>query len=251
MRLLERISDGELRLTPDLTKDVPSYAILSHTWGADSTEVTFHDMISGTERDKLGFKKIQFCIDQAQRDGLQFCWVDTCCINKDSSSELQEAINSMFRWYRGATRCYVYLSDVPGHLVSRHEWEPFFRASRWFTRGWTLQELLAPRSVEFFAQGQRLGDRESLLHAVHEVTGIDTAALQGRDLSQFDIKEKFQWAMTRETSREEDWAYCLLGIFGVFIPLIYGEGREHAVSRLFEVIAKREEPGMYSSILEI
>jgi len=244
MRLLERSPDGELRLTPNLTKDIPPYAILSHTWGADDTEVTFQDMTSGTGREKLGFEKMQFCADQAQRDGLQFCWVDTCCINKDSSSELQEAINSMFRWYQRATRCYVYFSDVPTHLVSRHEWEPYFRGSRWFTRGWTLQELLAPRSVEFFAQGRRLGDRDSLLYEIHEVTGIAIAALQGRDLAQFDMEDKFQWAMSRETSREEDWAYCLLGIFGVFIPLIYGEGKEHAVSRLFEVISKREETGM-------
>ncbi|KAK3339787.1 heterokaryon incompatibility protein-domain-containing protein [Lasiosphaeria hispida] len=238
MRLIERIRDGKLRLTGDLTKDFPQYAILSHTWGADTEEVTFDDMVNGTGQDKPGYQKIKFCAEQAERDGLQYSWVDTCCIDKRSSTELAEAINSMFRWYQQATRCYVYLSDLPASRVPKHVWEPVFRKSRWFTRGWTLQELLAPLSVEFFAQGRRLGDKHSLVREIHEITGVAIPALQGCNLSRFSIEERFEWAAARQTSKEEDWAYCLLGIFGVFIPPIYGEGKAHAAHRLREEITK-------------
>src|SRR3979411_462714 len=113
MRLLERNSAGQLSLTEDVIgDDIPKYAILSHTWGADTEEVTFEDIRHGTGEDKLGYEKIRFCGEQARQDGLQYFWVDTCCINKANYAELQYAINSMFRWYRNATQCYVYLSDV-------------------------------------------------------------------------------------------------------------------------------------------
>ncbi len=234
MRLLERTcnANGDLRLTRDLIGDkIPPYAILSHTWWSDADEVTFQDL-SGDGRAaqaKAGYEKLRFCAEQASRDGLRFCWVDTCCIDKSNKAELDEAINSMFKWYRDAARCYVYLSDVsvPGDLA----------ASRWFTKGWTLQELLAPRSVEFFTRGgTRLGDKRSLERQIHKITGIPVPALQGVPLSQFDIQERFAWAETRQTMREEDGAYCLLGVFGVFIPLIYGEGRENAGRRLRKAI---------------
>jgi hypothetical protein len=170
---------------------------------------------------------------------LQYFWVDTCCINKSNNTELSEAINSMFRWYRNADKCYVYLSDVSSPPFDANDkfsslpCESAFRASRWFTRGWTLQELLAPRSVEFFSQeGNRLGDKRSLERQIHEITGIAVLALQGSPLSQFSVDERFKWAQNRETTRKEDWAYCLLGIFDIFMPLIYGEGRENAVIRL-------------------
>ena len=170
MRLLERNSAGQLSLTKDLIgDDIPQYAILSHTWGAE--EVTFGDLIDGTGKSKAGYDKIRFCAQQAANDGLQYFWVDTCCIDKSSSAELQEAINSMFRWYQNAAKCYVYLSDVSirkrkaSDWSSDYTWESAFRSSRWFTRGWTLQELLAPGpdSVEFFSQeGDRLGDKRTL-----------------------------------------------------------------------------------------
>ena len=113
MRLLQRNSAGKLCLTEDFVGDnIPRYAILSHTWGADAEEVTFQDLVNGTGRDKSGYKKIYFCETQAKRDGLQYFWLDTCCIDKTSSAELEEVINSMFRWYRNASKCYVYLSDV-------------------------------------------------------------------------------------------------------------------------------------------
>jgi hypothetical protein len=121
---------------------------------------------------------------------------------------------------------------------SEPAWRPAFRASRWFTRGWTLQELLAPVSVEFFTKGgQRLGDKGTLEQEIHEITGIAVPALRRRALSEFDVEERFRWAQTRQTTREEDWAYSLLGIFGVFMPLLYGEGKANAVRRLRKEIS--------------
>src|SRR5882757_5246938 len=230
MRLLERNSAGELSLTKDFVGDnIPEYAILSHTWGADTEEVAFQDLINNTGKSKTGYSKIWFCGEQARRDGLQYFWVDTCCIDKSNSTELAEAINSMFRWYRNAAKCYVYLSDVST------TWESAFRASRWFKRGWTLQELLAPTSVEFFSrEGKQLGDKRTLEQQVHEITGIAISALQGSLLSEFSVTERMSWAESRQTTREEDGAYSLLGIFDVYMPLIYGEGRENALKRLLE-----------------
>jgi hypothetical protein len=150
MRLLQRSETGEISFTKDLIGDdpIPPYAILSHTWGLDAEEVTFEDMMNGTGEDKAGYKKFRFCAEQARQDGLQHFWIDTCCINKKNYAELSHAISSMFRWYRNATRCYVYLSDVPPKerrrdRSSQDTWDSDFRESRWFTRGWTLQELLA------------------------------------------------------------------------------------------------------------
>ncbi|RYP66411.1 hypothetical protein DL771_007820 [Monosporascus sp. 5C6A] len=231
------------KLTEDLVHDIPSYAILSHTWGPDTEEVTFRDLVDGTGKDKIGYEKIKFCAEKAKRDSIQYFWVDTCCIDKSNNTELSTAINSMFRWYQNAARCYVYLSGISatGYEDSQQSelaWESAFRAHRWFTRGWTLQELLAPASVEFFTQdGRRLGDKKCLEQQIHEITGIAVPALRGSDLSQFDVEERFKWAETRQTTHEEDWAYCLLGIFGVFMPLIYGEGKSNAVRRLKREIA--------------
>lgn len=188
MRLLVRSETGEFSLTENLVEDrIHPYAILSHTW-IDGQEATYKDLMDGTGKGKSGFKKIRFCGQQAELDGLQYFWVDTCCINKSSSAELQEAINSMFHWYRSAAKCYVYLSDVSSppfdDKFSQLPFESAFRASRWFTRGWTLQELLAPRSVEFFSrEGNRLGDKWSLERQIHEITRIAVPALRGATVS--------------------------------------------------------------------
>jgi len=239
MRLLRLEDDGEFSLVEFAGKNVPPYAVLSHTWGADDKEVAFKDLENGAGKSKTGYSKVHFCGKQAAKDGLQFFWVDTCCIDKSSSAELSEAINSMFRWYHYAAKCYVYLSDVSvsgsggSGLSSQRTWKPAFRHSRWFTRGWTLQELLAPTSVEFFsAEGERLGNKVSLVQEIHDTTGISIQALQGSPLSQFSVNERMSWAERRETKREEDAAYCLLGIFDIHMPLIYGEGREKALIRL-------------------
>ena len=243
MRLLKWGSRGELSLTKDYVDDAPPYAILSHTWGRDEDEVTFQDLKNGSGRSKAGYTKLQFCARQAREDGLEYCWVDTCCINKDSHAELSEAIASMFRWYRDAQHCYVYLSDVSFGNISnsqpRQTWEPAFRNSRWFTRGWTLQELIAPKSVRFYSEEEELlGDKKILEQQIQEITGVPVTALSGRPLTQFSIEERLGWAAKRKTKRKEDQAYCLLGLFNIFIPLIYGEG-DHAFIRLKEEINKR------------
>ncbi|KAM0151017.1 hypothetical protein ACHAQE_008675 [Botrytis cinerea] len=243
MHLLECNSEGRFDLVKNLAgSDIPEYAILSHTWGADADELTFQDLMNDTGQNKSGYRKLQFCGEQAKRDGLQYFWVDTCCIDKSSSAELQEAINSMFRWYQNATKCYVYLSDVSTNRTDQvsSSWQLIFKASRWFTRGWTLQELIAPRSVEFFcSNGMLLGDKRSLEHLIHEITGIEISALHGQNLSDFSIDERMSWAKNRETKREEDKAYCLLGIFDVHMPLIYGERSKNSFRRLGEEIEKR------------
>jgi hypothetical protein len=251
MRLLELKDNSEFSLTEDIVNNTQPYAILSHTWGDNHDEVNFKDLTEGSTKakarykKKLGYKKILFCAEQAARDGLRYSWVDTCCIDKSNSAQLQEAINSMFRWYQSAAKCYAYLSDVSAtkrkasDQFSEYTWESTFRSSKWFTRGWTLQELLAPGSVEFFSrEGKRLGDKRTLEQQIHEITGIALLALRGSPLSQFDINERLSWAENRQTTREEDEAYSLLGIFDIQFPLLYGEGRDKALKRLREEINK-------------
>ena len=239
MRLLQRRGDGSYQLTKNfLDDDVPSYAILSHTWGAEDDEVTFEEISQSSGRDKVGYDKLDFCGTQAALDDLQYFWVDSCCIKKSSDAELSEALNSMFRWYRRAAKCYVYLSDVSTRNGEEKE-DSLLRTSRWFTRGFTLQELLAPRKVEFYSKEWKLlGDKISLRKLINEITGIPLAALTGTPLSSFSVEERMKWTKGRKTTRKEDGAYCLLGIFGVFISPIYGEG-DNAFVRLEEAISKK------------
>ena len=250
MRLLRRSDAGEISLTEDLTDEdrIPPYAILSHTWLADTEEPTFEDLANGTGKNKPGYMKIQFCGEQARRDGLQNFWVDTCCINRANYAELSQAINSMFRWYRNSTRCYIYLSDVPSppfgtaDNFKSQSWDSDFWKSKWFTRGWTLQELLAPRSAEFFSrEHKRLGDKCSLKQQIREITGIPESFFQGAVLSQFRVYGLNCWMERRQTKFEEDKVYSLLGILDVKIPLFYGEGAANASKRLQEAIDKREK----------
>jgi hypothetical protein len=185
MRLLQYNSDGNFSLTEFFDNAIPQYAILSHRWGTE--EATFEDLQKGIGRKKAGYEKIRFCGEQARGDGLKYFWVDTCCIDKSSSTELAEALNSMFRWYRDAARCYVYLLDVSavkqkaGDTSTECTWESAFRDTEWFTRGWTLQELLAPRAVEFFSQqGKRLGDKETLGRQILSTRGSPSVTVQYR-----------------------------------------------------------------------
>jgi hypothetical protein len=238
MRLLHRNNDGKCVLTEFMGDEIPRYAILSHTWGADNDEVTFTDFQKDIDTTKAGYRKLQFCGDQAAKHNIRYFWIDTCCIDKSSSAELSEAINSMFAWYHDAARCYVYLPDVSVNSPTsgppaKQEWYPTFQQSRWFTRGWTLQELIAPTSVEFFSvEGQRLGNRNTLLQELHEITGICRYVLQGESLADIRVDERMSWVQNRQTKREEDMAYSMLGIFDVHMPLIYGEGKKKAFARL-------------------
>ncbi|KAK4043001.1 hypothetical protein C8A01DRAFT_44068 [Parachaetomium inaequale] len=226
MRLL---NVGTFKLEEFFGLDPPPYAVLSHTWGSDSEEVSYRDVLGG-RLDSASTRppKVTGCCKQAQVDGYKYVWIDTCCIDKTNSVELQEAINSMFRWYRDAAICYAYLSDVPSG-DSLHDAESAFSSSRWFQRGWTLQELLAPLNLRFYDAGWScLGTKGDLCDLVETVTGIPTPFL---------VAQRMSWAAKRVTKRTEDIAYCLLGIFGVSMPMIYGEG-DKAFRRLQEQIMK-------------
>lgn len=253
MRLLHYDEDGEFSLTEFFESDIPKYAILSHRWGAE--EITFKELIDGTGKNKSGYRKLQFCGEQAKRNHLQYFWVDTCCIDKTNAVELQEAINSMFRWYQHAIKCYVYLPDVllpRSNSANRlnESWESAFRKSEWFTRGWTLQELIAPTSVEFFSkEGESLGNKASLERHICEITGIPVNALRGSALSDFSVTERMSWVASRETYRQEDIAYSLLGIFDVNMPLIYSEGKDNALRRLREQIDKASKGRPFSFVI--
>ncbi|KAF7555265.1 hypothetical protein G7Z17_g2310 [Cylindrodendrum hubeiense] len=233
MRLLNSTSFELAEFTGD---DIPTYAILSHTW--ESEEVTFRDVQRRHYQHLKGFSKLKGCCAQAAQDDLQWVWVDTCCIDRSSSAELSEAINSMYRWYATADVCYVYLCDVPPQdpFLDKHT----FQGARWFTRGWCLQELIAPREVEFYADNwTELGTKWSLWQAISDITSIPASVLlQEKQLGDFPIAQRMSWASKRNTTREEDMAYCLLGIFDIHMPLLYGEGRK-AFLRLQEEIMRR------------
>jgi hypothetical protein len=231
--------------------NVPRYAILSHTWVSD--EVTFaHLPLSlPSTRSRKGYPKIANTCKQAKRDGLQYAWVDTCCIDKSSSAELSEAINSMFDWYHAASCCYAYLRDV-----SEKSFVQELPDSRWFKRGWTLQELIAPHEVILYDKHwKRLGTRKDHAEIISKVTGVDSIILRlgaaarglrqqdpdGRiSLNTFGIARRMSWASDRETTRKEDEAYCLMGLFDVNMPLLYGEG-SRAFIRLEEEIIKTDD----------
>ncbi|KAI1777267.1 HET-domain-containing protein [Hypoxylon cercidicola] len=221
-------------------REITPYAILSHVW-VDREEVSFREFIDmgPSTKTKSGYRKIRNACNIAKLDGIDWMWIDTNCIDKSSSAELTEAINSMFNWYRHSTACYAYLDDVP-HLDWSQPVETllYFRQSHWFLRGWTLQEMIAPPRLEFYSQQWRkIGDRNDLAGQISVITGIETPLLHAstEDLQQVSVAKKMSWAA--RTTRVEDIAYCLLGIFDVNIPLLYGEGPK-AFMRLQEEIIK-------------
>jgi len=223
---------------------IPPYAILSHTWGKQ--EVSLQDLSREGHQQKQGYGKIEGCCRQAIKDRLLWVWVDTCCIDKTSSAELSEAINSMFRWYQHSRVCYAYLQDVPsGTDVYAHG--SAFRKSRWFTRGWTLQELLAPQKIEFYDTNWThilLLNTISYpttgpVDLISDITSIDYATFRHYNalysVSSVPAACVFSWMARRSTTRVEDEAYCLLGLLNINMPLLYGEG-EKAFIRLQEAI---------------
>ena len=215
------------------------YAILSHTW-EKGEEVQFSEFRNREATGKSGWRKIEKTCQLALNDGCEFAWVDTCCIDKTSSADLAEAINSMFPWYAGSEICYTYLADYDASDTNAR-----LSGSRWFTRGWALQELIAPGNVHFYDQSWGLiGTKDVLGQQISLITGIEhEVLLASKDrrledvLDQLPVARKMSWAAKRETTRIEDTAYCLLGIFGVNLPLLYGEG-DRAFIRLQEEVLK-------------
>jgi hypothetical protein len=214
-------------------QNIPKYAILSHTW--ENEEVSFQDMKDPGHVRKKGYQKIHRTCHMASGAGIKYAWVDTCSINKDSSAELTEAINSMYRWYERAEVCYVFLTDLPASASV----ENALHTCRWFTRGWTLQELIAPGNVYFFDQEWKYrGSKIDLVEILSAITGIDIGVLRNEtDIATLAVAQRMSWAAHRETTRIEDTAYCLLGLFNVNMPLLYGE-EEKAFRRLQEEIIK-------------
>ncbi|KAI1290514.1 heterokaryon incompatibility protein-domain-containing protein [Xylaria venustula] len=230
---------------------IPVYAILSHTWGSE--EVSFQEWHNrGLLTVKTGYKKILAACQQAQEDGLKYLWVDTICIDKKSSAELSEAINSMFAFYANADRCYVHLVDFPQDSSDDNETtenavsigparQDQLHCCRWFTRGWTLQELLAPETVIFFNSNWiKVGEKQDpeFRNQLSHITRVHARHLETRhEIFTASVSERMSWFAHRETTREEDIAYCMLGIFGINMPLLYGEGRR-AFLRLQEEIIR-------------
>ncbi|KIK12244.1 hypothetical protein PISMIDRAFT_689642, partial [Pisolithus microcarpus 441] len=187
-----------------------------------------------------GLGKLQGFCAVACEWGYSWAWSDTCCIDKHSSAEVQETIGSMFAWYRQSALTIVYLSDVPdtGSIGS----------SEWFRRGWTLQELLAPRTVLFYTRNWSL--YKNLTSANHKkdatvlaelarATGIEPQFLYDFSPGKDNPRSRLQWASSRLTTRPEDIAYSLFGIFNVHLPVLYGESAEHALGRLLTEIVSQ------------
>ncbi|KAI0597560.1 heterokaryon incompatibility protein-domain-containing protein [Biscogniauxia sp. FL1348] len=258
----------------EFVRDVPEYAILSHTWYNE--EVTFQDMQRGGSnkaavRGKKGYEKVEALCRIALEHDFDYAWIDTCCIDKSSSAELTEAINSMFAWYKRSAICYAFLSDFkPDPALVLTEVAAWFEERersekhvgpyndprplngrevemldsikrnlgkcRWFTRGWTLQELIAPTRVIFYdSRWNCFGTKAQLAPILSWITRIDSNVLKGGSLEEVLVGRRMSWASSRETTRVEDMAYCLLGIFDINMPLLYGEG-EKAFTRLQEEI---------------
>ena len=262
--------------------DIPPYAILSHRWRQD--EVSYGDFLAGRKRNGAGYAKIiracGLAASESQKEGAEYgpwIWIDTCCINQASSTELSEAINSMWRWYKNAVVCYAFLDDVPDNLEYIQDLRGLqriarssemtetlrasgnrFQRSEWFTRGWTLQELLAPARVEFLGQSwTKIGNKVDLCTLISWTTGIRSDIIGcphleygiGAEISAIDLcsaAEKLSWAANRRTSRMEDMAYCLLGILGVNMPLMYGEGKNAFVRLQEELLRSGDDESIFA-----
>jgi hypothetical protein len=235
------LNTKSLTLKAFIGSNIPDYIILSHTWGND--EVLFDETRGGSLSNnssvssKAGYIKVKGTCDEARRNGYDWVWIDSLCINKNSSAELQEAINSMWNWYQRANVCYVFLDDT-GHedLVPGRD-----DKIRWFSRGWTLQELLAPPLIHFYNQNWIfMGTKISLVNQLETMTGINQRSLIQGDMRRHNGAEKMSWVAHREVTREEDMAYSLMGLFNVNMPLLYGEGGTKAFARLQEQIMQGE-----------
>lgn len=227
-------------------------AILSHTWGVDSEELDFDDFKAGRGREKVGFERIKLCCEEAKKNNIQYAWIDTCCIDKKSSTELPEAINSMFAWYARSKMCYVYLADVscrdPADVFAFRDCLEGFNKSKWFTRGWTLQELIAPETLIFFTRDWiEIGDKPRLAEDLHSITGIDINVLElQKNFLDCPVAQRMSWASNRHTSRLEDNAYCLIGLFDVNLPLMYGEGCKAFLRLQKQIIEQTDDETIFA-----
>lgn len=247
MRLLkfDGASNGEEDfdfMLGDYHNEVPAYAILSHRWGDADDEVSYLDLKNKSLAvKKPGYQKIKSFCKQALGDGLRHAWVDTCCIDKTSSAELSEAINSMFEWYKCSTTCYVYLADVPDSCTDFTSPDSAFRNSQWFTRGRTLQEMIAPTDVRFYTRNwSQIGQKSDMSSILRDITGIPEGVLLNpqTNLRNTCIAQKMFWASRRQTTRVEDRAYSLIGLFDISLPILYGEGLR-SFARLQEEVIRQ------------
>ncbi|RPD70450.1 HET-domain-containing protein [Lentinus tigrinus ALCF2SS1-7] len=246
-------SRAELRFFAATAAVTGGYAILSHTWS--SHEDSFQDIRLIEERCKLTSEnprdlvspKIRHCCLVAESHGYSWLWIDSCCIDKTSSSELTEALNSMFRWYSQAEVCYALLEDVSSACVLDAP-DSDFRRSRYHTRGWTLQELIAPQLVIFFSrEWQQLGVKSELGGLLEEVTGVSRKVLTGEShFSKYSLAVRMSWASGRSTTRLEDEAYCLMGLFGVNMPALYGEGRQAFQRLQCEIVKQSVDTSLFA-----
>ncbi|KAL8922177.1 MAG: hypothetical protein Q9172_003679 [Xanthocarpia lactea] len=232
---------------------IPPYLILSHRWG--EREVSYQQMYKKRAAEGPGLSKILAFCALALKKRYTWVWIDTCCIDKKSSAELSEAINSMFKWYQSAEECFVYLSDLSlGEKEVRvRGFKAKFAASSWFTRGWTLQELLAPKRLTFYdTDWKEIGSKDLLCDLISATTGIDKLFIAGGSrpplhVGWATVAARMSWVAMRKTSRSEDMAYCLLGLFDVNMPLLYGEGAEKAFLRLqTEIISKSDDETIFA-----
>lgn len=239
------LETGHLALSSFVGGAVPPYATFSHRWLTD--EVQYRDIERHTAISRTGYAKVKGAILQARQDGHDFLWIDMCCIDDSSSAELSEVINSMWDWYKNATTCYAYLSDV-NSIPEEQAFESEFASSLWFTRGWTLQELLAPRNVSFFNRSWKLlGTKRTLQNLVSTTTGIENEYLiNARPLSQASVAKRMSWAAHRKTLRPEDIAYCLMGIFSVNMPLVYGEGNKAFLRLQEEILQSSDDESLFA-----
>ncbi|KAL4078035.1 hypothetical protein J3A83DRAFT_4476674 [Scleroderma citrinum] len=263
LNIEKNIKDGmgvnlPAKLLEEWDDTTTKYAILSHRW---TNEVNYDEMVelitmeSKRKEDiwrRTGFQKIINSCEQAEIDGLEWLWVDTCCIDKRSSSELSEAINSMYRWYSNSTTCYAYLHDVDDTSIpmacDRKRYHKSNGWPEWFSRGWTLQELIAPKAVRFFnKKWNPIGDKNNLAPMLHKITGVPTRILEGGLSAQpASVAQIMSWAADRETTRVEDRAYSLMGLFRVHMPMLYGEGR-NAFHRLqLEIIRMSNDQSIFA-----
>lgn len=220
--------------------EIPEYLILSHRWGKD--EVSYQQMESGNVPNGQGSDKIRGFCQLAAQKWVEWAWVDTCCIDKKSSAELTEAINSMKRWYSNAQECLVYLSDV-----QKGDPAQSIQGSEWFRRGWTVQELLAPQQAIFFdKQWSQLGTRFELRDDISVAARIDSEFLERGKWSNTSVACKMSWFAHRQTSRIEDMAYSMLGIFDINMPLIYGEGWKSFKRLQVEIVNSTNDESIFA-----